>query len=74
MTSAIIFELARRIGHEWGEPKAETIWNELRQLSPMHAGMSYRAPRGTWRHSVAVLTTKRIPAKCICTAGCGKNR
>ena len=37
----IIFELARRLGHNWGEPKAECIWNELRKLSPMNAGMSY---------------------------------
>ena len=38
---AILFELARRMGHEWGEPSAETIWNEVRALSPAHAGMSY---------------------------------
>jgi predicted molibdopterin-dependent oxidoreductase YjgC len=38
----IIFDLARRLGHDWGTPKAEVLWNELRQLSPMHAGMSYR--------------------------------
>jgi formate dehydrogenase major subunit len=38
----IIFDLARRLGHDWGGPDAETIWNELRTLSPMHAGMSYR--------------------------------
>jgi predicted molibdopterin-dependent oxidoreductase YjgC len=38
----IIFEIAKRMGHDWGQPHAETIWNELRQLSPMHAGMSYR--------------------------------
>ena len=38
----IIFELAKRLGHDWGRPHAETIWNELRQLSPMHAGMSYK--------------------------------
>jgi predicted molibdopterin-dependent oxidoreductase YjgC len=38
----ILFQLAQRFGHEWGEPNAERIWNELRQLSPMHAGMSYR--------------------------------
>ncbi len=37
----IIFDLARRFGHDWGTPKAESIWNELRQLSPMHTGMSY---------------------------------
>jgi predicted molibdopterin-dependent oxidoreductase YjgC len=38
----IIYELAKRLGRDWGKPDAETIWNELRQLSPMHAGMSYR--------------------------------
>ena len=38
---AILFDLARRLGHDWGRPEAETIWNELRGLSPMHAGMSY---------------------------------
>ena len=37
----IIFDLARRLGHNWGEPKSESIWNELRSLSPMNAGMSY---------------------------------
>ena len=38
----IIFAIARGFGHEWGEPDAEKIWNEVRSLSPMHAGMSYR--------------------------------
>lgn len=37
----ILFELARRLGHDWGKPELEQIWNELRSLSPMHAGMSY---------------------------------
>jgi formate dehydrogenase major subunit len=37
----ILYDLARHLGHDWGEPDAENIWNELRQLSPMHAGMSY---------------------------------
>jgi predicted molibdopterin-dependent oxidoreductase YjgC len=37
----IIFEIARRMGHDWGEASAEGIWNELRTLSPVHAGMSY---------------------------------
>jgi len=39
---AVIYEIARRMGHDWGAPDAECIWNELRRLSPMHAGMSYR--------------------------------
>ncbi len=38
---AILFDLARRLGREWGEPSAEAVWNELRSLSPVHAGMSY---------------------------------
>jgi predicted molibdopterin-dependent oxidoreductase YjgC len=37
----ILFDLARRLGHDWGSPDAETIWNEVRTLSPPHAGMSY---------------------------------
>jgi predicted molibdopterin-dependent oxidoreductase YjgC len=38
---AIIFELARRMGHDWGAPDPEAVWNEVRRLSPVHAGMSY---------------------------------
>ncbi len=37
----IIVDLARRLGHEWPND-AEAMWNELRQLSPAHAGMSYQ--------------------------------
>ena len=38
----IIGEIARRLGADWGHPSAEDLWNELRVLSPMHAGMSYQ--------------------------------
>ena len=38
---AIIFELALRMGHDWGAPDAESTWDEIRSLSPVHAGMSY---------------------------------
>jgi predicted molibdopterin-dependent oxidoreductase YjgC len=38
----IIGEIARRLGTDWGHPTAEDLWNELRALSPMHAGMSYQ--------------------------------
>jgi formate dehydrogenase major subunit len=37
----ILCELARRLGHDWGHPTAEEAWDELRSLSPMHAGMRY---------------------------------
>jgi formate dehydrogenase major subunit len=43
---AILFDLARRLGHDWGEPRAETIWDELRALSPVHAGISYARLEG----------------------------
>jgi len=39
---AILSDLARRLGRDWGNPTAEQVWDELRSLSPMHAGMSYR--------------------------------
>ena len=39
---AILLELARRLGHDFGNPSSEELWDELRSLSPMHAGMSYR--------------------------------
>jgi formate dehydrogenase major subunit len=38
----IICEIARRLGTDWGLPSAEEVWNELRTLSPMNRGMSYR--------------------------------
>jgi predicted molibdopterin-dependent oxidoreductase YjgC len=37
----IIVDLARRLGHDW-PADAESAWNEVRQLSPWHAGMSYQ--------------------------------
>ncbi len=37
----IMYALARTLGHDWGDAEAEAIWDELRSLSPMHAGMSY---------------------------------
>ncbi len=42
----IVYELARRLGHDLGEPVAEQVWDELRSLSPMHAGMSYARLEG----------------------------
>ena len=38
---SILADIAKRLGCDWGSPDAETTWNELRSLSPMHAGMSY---------------------------------
>jgi formate dehydrogenase major subunit len=37
----IIYELARRMGYDPGSDAAEDVWNEVRSLSPAHAGMSY---------------------------------
>jgi len=38
----IIAELARRMGQDFGWKTAEDTWNEVRSLSPVHAGMSYK--------------------------------
>lgn len=38
----VFCELARRLGHDWGQPSAEEVWDELRTVSPMHKGMSYK--------------------------------
>jgi predicted molibdopterin-dependent oxidoreductase YjgC len=37
----IVHELARRLGRDLGPADPEGIWNELRTVSPVHAGMSY---------------------------------
>ena len=31
----IIHEVARRLGHDWGEASAEAVWNEVRRVSPV---------------------------------------
>jgi predicted molibdopterin-dependent oxidoreductase YjgC len=38
----IITAIAHRMGHPWPARTAEQVWDELRSLSPMHAGMTYR--------------------------------
>jgi formate dehydrogenase major subunit len=37
----IIAQLAKRLGFDWGEVTPRAAWDELRQVSPMHAGMTY---------------------------------
>ncbi len=37
----ILCDLAQRMGRDLGKPTSEEIWDELRSLSPVHAGMSY---------------------------------
>jgi predicted molibdopterin-dependent oxidoreductase YjgC len=37
----IIAQLAKRLGVDWGDVTPHGAWEELRTLSPMHAGMSY---------------------------------
>ena len=38
---AILSDLSQRLGYDLGTPDARSVWDELRSLSPMHAGMSY---------------------------------
>ncbi len=37
----ILVELGKRLGADLGSADAETVWDELRSLSPWHGGMSY---------------------------------
>ena len=37
----IVWSIATRMGARWPRPTAQSLWDELRSLSPMHAGMSY---------------------------------
>jgi formate dehydrogenase major subunit len=37
----IVVDLARAMGTDFGQPTPEQVWNEVRTLSPVHAGMSY---------------------------------
>jgi predicted molibdopterin-dependent oxidoreductase YjgC len=42
----VLLQLASRLGHDWHygddtRERAEAVWDEVRSLSPMHAGMSY---------------------------------
>ncbi len=38
----ILFALADRMGHGWGSPDPEALWNELCSLSPLHGGMTWQ--------------------------------
>ena len=38
----VLQDLANRMGAHWNYTSAEQIWDELRSLSPIHAGMSYK--------------------------------
>jgi predicted molibdopterin-dependent oxidoreductase YjgC len=37
----IIAQLAKRLGHDWGEVSSHDVWEEVRRLSPMHRGMTW---------------------------------
>ena len=38
----VIAELSRRLGVDLGPPEPERLWDEMRSLSPMHTGMSWK--------------------------------
>ena len=65
----IIYELARRLGHDWGHPTLEEAWDELRSLQPRARG------RGCERldqlgGSSGPARARAIPARCSSTAAC----
>jgi len=37
----IISQIAKRLGHSFGDPSPQQAWDEMRSLAPMFAGMTY---------------------------------
>ncbi len=67
----ILAELARRLGHDWGHPTAEEIWDELPLAladAPRHA---LRPARGARRASSGRAPTRSTPARRSCTGASG---
>ena len=70
----IIYELARRLGHDWGEPDAECIWDEVRRPQP-DARRHELSPSGrAGRYPMALLRRIASGRDVSCTAGCGRRR
>ena len=67
---AIIFDLANAWAPTGAGRSPSGMWNELRTLSPVHAGMSYARLEQRAACSGRA-TTSRIRARCSSTAGCG---
>ena len=63
----ILSLLAAEMGHDWGMPTGEEVWDELRALSPMHAGMSYERLASEGGLAVAVSNPRpprhQVPAR-----------
>ena len=62
------------MGHDWGQPTAEEVWNELRALVARPRRHELRAAGGSRRPPVAVLRRDASRASCSCTAGSGSDR
>ena len=64
---AILFELAKRMGRDWGRPTPRRSGTSCAALSPMHAGMSYARLEKHGRAAVAVLrrgaSGRAVPAQ-----------
>ena len=67
----IICEIAKRLGHDWGDPTAEQAWDELPLAVADAHGHELRAAGGAGRDPVAVPRTRTTPARSSCTPGCG---
>ena len=72
--SAILYALARRLGHDWGDCRAETIWDECRTALPVARGHELHALGESRRDSVALLRRNASGRKILCTRDCGKIR
>ena len=68
----ILCLIANSLGHEWGTPSAEETWDELRSLSPMHAGMAYRRLGRDTAVCSGRVPMRTTPARSSFTNGCGR--
>jgi formate dehydrogenase major subunit len=68
---AILCDLARLLGHAWAYPRAEAVWDEVRRLSPSHAGMSYARLDALSGASSGPVPMRSTPAHRFCMGACG---
>lgn len=70
----VIVEVAARLGHAWVNRTPEALWNELRQVSSMHGGMSWTSVSNGSGGCIGRARQKIIPARRPCIHGFGTDR
>ena len=69
----IIAQLANRLGAGWGDVTPHEAWEELRTLSPMHAGMSWQRLEELGGLQWPCPDEDTPGHACSCTPACGRS-